>query len=221
MFYLGAELKGIEMKNKIVLLVASFMAVFVMSGCTMTKMGIAYMGFPTEAQEAYAAMMTQLGETGDPAQAMMKEWEITDKDLAEEDIFDEMKSLAGEYNMRYVGEKDMFRLLDEEVEAYEKAGIPKADQIVHARIGEFCSLIIAKKMFNHSRYYGGFMPCRVTYVEYGDGRRYLISMDMTLAIFGGTDKKPINPELMKDMLAVKKAMEEIPAIAAGHDIPEK
>ena len=209
------------MKNKIVLLIASFMAVFVMSGCSMMKMGAAYMGFPSEAQEAYADMMNQLGETGDPAQAMMREWEITDKDLTEEDVFDEMKSLAGEYNMRYVGEKDMFRLLDEEVEAFEKAGIPKSEQVVHARIGEFCSLIIAKKMFNHSRFYGGFMPCRVAYVEYGDGRRYLISMDMTLAIYGGTDKKPINPELLQDMIAVKKAMEEIPAIAAGHDISEK
>ena len=209
------------MKNKIVLLIASFMAVFVMSGCSMMKMGAAYMGFPSEAQEAYADMMNQLGETGDPAQAMMREWEITDKDLTEEDVFDEMKSLAGEYNMRYVGEKDMFRLLDEEVEAFEKAGIPKSEQVVHARIGEFCSLIIAKKMFNHSRFYGGFMPCRVAYVEYGDGRRYLISMDMTLAIYGGTDKKPISPELMKDMLAVKKAMEEIPTIAAGHELPGK
>ena len=209
------------MKNKIVLVVASFMAVFVMSGCDTVKMGIAYVGFPTEAQEAYADMMSQLSQTGDPAQAMMKEWEITDEDLTEEAIFDEMKSLAGDYNMRYVGEKDMFRRLDEEVQANEKAGIAKADQVVHARIGEFCSLIIAKKMFNHSRYYGGFMPCRVVYVEYGDGRRYLISMDMTLAIFGGTDKKPINPELLQDMIAVKKAMEEIPAIAAGHDISEK
>ena len=209
------------MKNRIVLLMVSFMAVFMMSGCTMMKMGAAYMGFPSEAQEAYAEMMSNLAENGDPAQAMMKEWEITDPDLTEEDVFDEMKSLAGEYNMRYVGEKDMFRLLPAEVAAYEKDGIPKADQIVHARIGEFCSLIIAKKMFNHSRYYGGFMPCRVVYVEYGDGRRYLISMDMTLAIFGGTDKKPISPQLLEDMINVKKAMEEIPAIAAGYDIEEE
>ncbi len=208
------------MKNKIMLLITSFIAVFMMSGCTMTKMGVAYMSFPEEAQDAYAEMMSQLAETGDPAQAMMKEWEITDPDLTEEDVFDEMKDLAGEYNMRYVGEKDMFRLLDEEVEAYEKAGVPKADQIVHAKIGEFCSLIIAKKMFNHSRFYGGFMPCRVAYVEYGDGRRYLISMDMTLALYGGTDKKPINPDLLEDMKAVKKAMEEIPAIAAGYDIED-
>ena len=198
--------------------IVSLMTAFMMSGCTMTKMGVAYMGFPSEAQDAYADMMGKLSETGDPAQAMMNEWEITDPDLTEEDIFDEMKDLAGEYNMRFVGEKNMFTLLEAEKLAYEKDGIPRSEQIVHGRIGEFCSLIIAKKMFNHSRFYGGFMPCRVAYVEYGDGRRYLISMDMTLAIYGGTDKKPISPALIEDMLNVKKAMEEIPAIAAGHDI---
>lgn len=48
------------------------------------------------------------------------------------------------------------------------------------------------------------MPCRVVLVEYGDGRRYLVTMDMTLALYGGTDKKPINPDLFEDMLNVKK-----------------
>jgi len=129
------------------------------------------------------------------------------------DIFDEMKDLAGEYNMRFVGEKNMFRLLDTEIVFRIKDGKP--DEVVHARIGEFCSLSIAKKMLNHSRFYGGFMPCRVIYVEYEDGRRYLVSMDMTLALYGGTDKKPINPELLEDMLAVKEAMEEIPRMAAS------
>lgn len=206
------------MKKKIVLLITSFMAVFMMNGCTEIKMGKSFVFFSAETKKAYAGMMDIVSATGDPAQAMMKEWEITDEDLTEEDIFDEMKSLAGDYNMRYVGEKDMFRLLDVEMEAFEKDGVPKAEQVVHARVGEFCSLIIAKKMLNHSRFYGGFMPCRIIYVEYGDGRRYLVTMDMALAIYGGTDKKPINPALLEDMLAVKKAMEEIPAIAAGYDV---
>jgi hypothetical protein len=134
---------------------------------------------------------------------MMKEWKVAD-DVSEEDVFDALKEYAGEYNMRYVGEKNMFRIKD-----------PKPNQVAHARIGEFCSLSIAKKMLDHSRYYGGFMPCRVIYVEYGNGERYLISMDMTLAIYGGTDKKKIDPELFQDMLDVKKAMEEIPAMAAS------
>jgi hypothetical protein len=201
------------MKKTIVMSAATFMLAFMMSGCTAMKLGVKFMGFSPETQEAYAGMMDVVSAKGDPAQAMMKEWEITDKDLTEEAIFEDMKSLAGDYNMRFVGEKNMFRLTAEEN--------PTPDKVVHARIAEFCSLSIAKKMLNHSRFYGGFMPCRVLYVEYGDGRRYLISMDMTLALYGGTDKKPINAELMEDMKNVKKAMEEIPAIAAGYDIEEK
>ena len=187
--------------------IAVIVAVFVSNNLTAIKLGVSFMGFPVETQKAYAKMMEQVEATGDPAQAMMREWEITDEDLEEDDIFMEIESLANDYNMRYVGEKDMFRIEN-----------PKPNQVAHARIAEVCSLTIAKKMLDHSRFYGGFMPCRILYVEYGDGRRFLISMDMDLAIYGGTEKKVINPELMADMLNVKKAMEEIPALAAGHDI---
>jgi len=186
---------------------AAFLAVltaFTMSGCGAMKMGKVYMfDFNSETQDAYLAMMSKLSETGDPAQAMMLEFEVN-KDIDEEELFDSMKSLASEYNMLFVGEKNMFRNPD-----------AKPNEVAHARIAEFCALSIAKKMFNHSRYYGGFMPCRVVLVEYGDGRRYLVTMDMTLALYGGTDKKPINPDLFEDMLNVKKAMEEIPRLAAS------
>jgi len=201
------------MKKTIVMSVAAIITAFIMSGCTAMKLGTTFMGFSQDAQKAYAGMMDIVSETGDPAQAMMKEWLITDDDLTEEDIFDEMKDLAGEYNMRFVGEKDMFRLIEAEN--------PTPEKVVHARIAEFCSLSIAKKMLNHSRYFGGFMPCRVIYVEYGDGRRYLVSMDMTLAIYGGTDAKPLSPELFAQMKAVKTAMEEIPMKASGYEDQEE
>jgi len=190
------------MLKKIILGISAILITSTFSGCTMMKMGTAYMGFPSEAQDAYAEMMSKLAETGDPAQAMMLEFPVAD-DVSEEDVFEAFKEYAGEFNMRYVGEKNMFRIKD-----------PKPNQVAHARIGEFCSLSIAKKMLDHSRYYGGFMPCRIIYVEYGDGRRYLVTMDMTLAIYGGTDAKPLSPELLEDMLSVKEAMEEIPRMSA-------
>ena len=196
------------MKMKIFLaVIAIVLAVFVSNNLTAIKLGVSFMSFPPETQKAYAKMMDKVETTGDPAEAMMREWEITDEDLEEDDIFMELESLASDYDMRYVGEKDMFRIEN-----------PKPNQVAHARIAEVCSLTIAKKMLDHSRFYGGFMPCRILYVEYGNGRRYLISMDMDLAIYGGTEKKVISPELMEDMLNVKKAMEEIPALAAGYDI---
>ena len=192
------------MLKKLALGLAFLVATTMFSGCGAMKMGKIYtFDFSSETQDAYLDMMSKLEESGDPAQAMMREWKVAD-DVSEEDVFEALKEYAGEYNMRYVGEKNMFRIKN-----------PKPDEVAHARIGEFCSLTIAKKMLNHSRYYGGFMPCRVIYVEYGNGERYLISMDMTLAIYGGTDKKPIPKDLFEDMLEVKRAMEEIPAMAAS------
>ena len=201
------------MKKTIVMSIAALMTSIIMSGCTAMNLGMTFMGFSDDTQKAYAGMMDIVKETGDPAQAMMKEWLITDDELTEEEIFDEMKDLAGEYNMRFVGEKDMFRLIEAEN--------PTPEKVVHAHIAEFCSLSIAKKMLNHSRFFGGFMPCRVILVEYGDGRRYLVSMDMTLAIYGGTDAKPIDPELFAQMKDVMTAMEEIPMKAAGYDSQEE
>ena len=189
--------------KKIIVAIILGVGIYMAMGSTMGKMGMAFMSFKPETQKAYADMMAIIAETGDPAQAMMKEWKVAD-DVTEEDVFEAMKEYAGEFNMRFVGEKNMYRIKD-----------AKPNQVAHSRIGEFCSLSIAKKMLDHSRFYGGFMPCRVIFVEYGNGDRYLISMDMTLAIYGGTDAKAISPELLEDMLAVKEAMEEIPRMAAA------
>jgi hypothetical protein len=51
-------------------------------------------------------------------------------------------------------------------------------------------------------------------VEYGNGDRYLITMDLTLAIHGGF---PLKPEMLELATKVQKAMTEIPARAAEGD----
>jgi uncharacterized protein (DUF302 family) len=90
----------------------------------------------------------------------------------------------------------------------------KPTEVKEARIFSLCSLYIAKVFLNHSRYFGGFMPCRIMYIQYGDGSAYLITMDLNLAIHGGY---PL-PKKMGDLAAkVKTAMEEIPARAANGD----
>jgi len=90
----------------------------------------------------------------------------------------------------------------------------KPDEVKEARIWSLCNLTTAKVFLNYSRYYGGFMPCRIMYVQYGNGDAYLISMDMTLAIFGG---KTLPPEMLEAALKVKVAMENVPARAAHGD----
>ncbi|WP_345987087.1 DUF302 domain-containing protein [Sulfurimonas sp. HSL1-2] len=177
-----------------------------MSGCSTMHMGwTAVTGqhkLDDKAMEAYDNMFTKVVEYGDPARAMMQEWQVKD-DIANEDVAETIKSLAEEYNMRVTGDIKMYTKDD-----------AAPEEVKHARIFSLCSLPIAKVFLNYSRYYGGFMPCRIMLVEYGSGVRYLVSMDMTLAIHGGYE---LPTEMLKMALSVKKAMDEIPARAAIGD----
>ncbi len=155
-----------------------------------------------EAIPSYKAMFMEVLENGDPAKAMMKEYKINE-DVTNEDAVESIKALAEEYNMRVTGDVKMFTKED-----------AKPDEVKHARIVSLCSLHIAKVFMNHSRYYSGFMPCRISLIEYGNGDRYLITMDLQLAIHGG---RPLPPEMLELATKVKTAMEEIPSRAAEGD----
>ena len=189
--------------KRILMTISAMVMMFSMSGCTTIKMGTTFMGFEPETQEAYAKMMDVVEESGDPAKAMMNEWIVSEDVTSDEIKEDILPALAEEYNMRVTGYVNMFTKED-----------AKSDEVKNARIWSLCSLSIAKKFLNHSRYFGGFMPCRIMLVEYGDGRRYLISMDLTLAIYGGD---PLPKEMLELSLSVRKAMQEIPARAAEGD----
>ncbi|QSZ42613.1 DUF302 domain-containing protein [Sulfurimonas aquatica] len=154
------------------------------------------------AMPAYDNMFSNVAEYGDAARAMMKEFKVAE-DVENEDVADSILALAEEYNMRITGD----------IKMYTKDDAAPAE-VKHARIFSLCSLQIAKVFLNHSRYYGGFMPCRIMLIEYGNGDRFLITMDMTLAIHGGF---PLPKEMLELGLSVKKAMEEIPARAANGD----
>ncbi|WP_345970709.1 DUF302 domain-containing protein [Sulfurimonas sp. HSL1-6] len=177
-----------------------------MSGCSTMHMGwTAVTGqhkLDDNAMEAYDNMFTKVVEYGDPARAMMQEW-LVNADIPNDDVAETIKSLAEEYNMRVTGDIKMYTKDD-----------AAPEEVKHARIFSLCSLPIAKVFLNHSRYYGGFMPCRIMLVEYGNGERWLVSMDMTLAIHGGYE---LPEDMLKMALSVKKAMDEIPARAAIGD----
>ncbi len=154
------------------------------------------------AMDAYDKMFTEVVEYGDPARAMMNEYKVSE-DVSNDDVAESIYALAEEYNMRITGDVKMFTKED-----------AKPDEVKHARIFSLCSLHIAKIFLNHSRYFGGFMPCRIMLVEYGNGDRYLITMDLTLAIHGGY---PLPPKMLELATKVKAAMENIPAKAAAGD----
>jgi uncharacterized protein (DUF302 family) len=192
---------------KKIITAAALLGVMLFStGCSTMHMGWTAMTgqhkLDDGAMDAYDAMFSEVVENGDPAKAMMNEYKVND-DVTNEDVIESIKALAEEYNMRIVGDTKMFNIPD-----------AKADEVKFVENVSLCSLFIAKKFLNHSRYFGGFMPCRIMLVEYGDGRRYLITMDLTLAIHGGY---PLPPEMLELASKVKEAMQEIPARAAEGD----
>jgi len=167
-----------------------------------TTMGSAVMGLDKGALPAYMNMFDKVLKDGDPAKAMMIEYEI-DEDVSNEDSAESIHALAEEYNMRITGDIKMYTKDD-----------AAPDEVKHARIFSMCSLHIAKVFLNHSRYFGGMMPCRVMLVEYGNGKRFLVTMDLELAIHGGA---PLDKEMLELATHVQKAMTEIPERAARGD----
>jgi uncharacterized protein (DUF302 family) len=154
------------------------------------------------AMPAYMNMFETVIKTGDPAEAMMKDFVVAE-DVSNEDVIESIKALAEEYNMRIVGDTKMFTIPD-----------AKPNEVKFVENVSLCSLYIAKKFLNHSRFFGGFMPCRIMLVEYGDGSRHLVTMDLELAIHGGAT---LPEEMMKLASEVQKAMVEIPERAAKGD----
>jgi uncharacterized protein (DUF302 family) len=160
------------------------------------------MNLDSGAMPAYMNMFTKVIETGDPAEAMMKDYVVAE-DIESDEVKESIEALAEEYNMRVTGYVKMFTKED-----------AKPDEIKEARIWSLCSLHIAKVFLNHSRFFGGFMPCRIMLVEYGNGERHLVTMDLELAIHGGA---PLPPEMLELAKKVQIAMDEIPARAANGD----
>jgi len=169
------------------------------TGCTKISQ---YNALDDGAISAYKNMFFEVLDNGDPAKAMMKEYLVAD-DITNEEVASSIKDLTEEYNMMLTGDVKMFTKED-----------AKPDEVKHARIFSLCSLHIAKKFLNHSRYFGGFMPCRIMMVEYGNGKRYLVTMDLTLAIHGG---RPLPKEMLELATSVQKAMVDIPKMAASGD----
>jgi len=192
--------------KKIILGLSVLMVMMFTTGCSTAHMGWTAItqGHKLDdgAMAAYDDLFTKVTKDGDPAKAMMNEYPVGE-DVSGDDVKESIAALAEEYNMRQTGYVKMFTKED-----------AKPNEVKEARIWSLCSLHIAKVFLNHSRYFGGFMPCRIMYVQYGNGKAYLITMDLNLAIHGGY---PLPPEMGKLAAKVKTAMEEIPARAANGD----
>jgi uncharacterized protein (DUF302 family) len=184
------------MLKKWYLVITAITTMYFMTGCT-TISNIRKLD--DKALPTYMAMFNKVLETGDAAKGMVLKYEVNDN-VSNADVVEAIKSLAEQHNMRVTGDTKMFTMPD------AKGTEPKFVENI-----SMCSLAIAKKFLTYSPEFGGFMPCRIMLIEQGDGKRYLYTMDLTLAIHGG---RPLPPDMLEMARQVQKAMTEIPAQAA-------
>jgi len=148
--------------RKIILALSVLAVMLFTSGCATMHMGwTAVTGqykLDPEAMPAFDDMFTKVVKYGDPARAMMREYPVAE-DVSGDDVKESITALAEEYNMSLTGYVRMFTKPD-----------AKPNEVKEARIFSLCSLHIAKVFLNHSRYFGGFMPCRIMYIQYGNGK---------------------------------------------------
>ncbi|MDF1874327.1 DUF302 domain-containing protein [Sulfurimonas sp. SAG-AH-194-I05] len=188
------------MLKNILAMIGALVSVIVIIGAVM--FGSQVSKLDSGALPAYMDMFGTVLETGNAAEAMILEYKV-DEDVTNEDVAESIYALTEEANMRITGDIKMF--------TEENA---KGTEVKHARIFSLCSLQIAKVFMNYSPHYGGFMPCRIMLIEFGNGDRILYTMDLTLMIHGG---QPLSPKMLELATIVQASMTGIPARAAKGD----
>ena len=162
-----------------------------------------FSSFDDKASETYIALIENILETGNAAEATV--WKMKVKDgLSSRDVDETLKFAANDNNIKNVGELP----LSKQVEAMSDKPFR------FMKIYMFCDALTASKMVNYSDSYSAYLPCRVSLIEDKTGQLWLYSLNMDLMIHGGT---PLPPDLKEEALNVKKIILDIMTRGATGD----
>jgi len=154
-----------------------------------------FSNFDDKASETYIALINNILETGNAAEATV--WKMKVKEgLSASDVDETLKFAANDNNIKNVGELP----LSKQVEAMSEKPFR------FMKIYMFCDALTAAKMVNYSDSYSAYLPCRVSLIEDKTGQLWLYSLNMDLMIHGGTT---LPPSLKKEALNVKKIILDI------------
>ena len=103
-------------------------------------------------------------------QASIQRFEIAE-DVSVEDAIDSMTLRANMLNFKLVADLP----LSEQVEAM-------GQDANFMRILAFCDALIAKKMVEYNIIFAGFLPCRIAVLEDGEGRGWIVTMNMDMML---------------------------------------
>ena len=196
------------MKTLLSILGAIFLAILIFAGVTFGGKISQVKSLDPAAMGEYMKMFGKVLETGNSAEAMIRKVKIND-DISNEDVVENMNSLAEENNFLVVGDAKM------NIESSLKKTGNKDDRYI--RILSYCSPSIAKQFLSYSQAFGAFMPCRVLIVEDDNGDRWLYTMAMELLISGG---KTLPDDMLKMASHVRSLMYGMMEAGATGDDPE-
>jgi len=147
------------------------------------KIGPKVANFDSKALGAYMDMAGKVLETGDPAKGMViRKKMIIPEDMTKQEAIDNAIEIMDE-----IGSEHGLAVVDHKV-------MPRSSGI-YTQIRSYCSPSIADVFLDHSREFIGFMPCRIGIIEEPNGDIYLYTMNLDLAIYGGT----VLPKKMLDL----------------------
>jgi len=154
-----------------------------------------FSSFDDKASETYMALIKNILETGNAAEATVWKMKVN-KGLSASDVDETLKFAANDNNIKNVGELP----LSKQVEAMSDKPFR------FMKIYMFCDALTAAKMVNYSDSYSAYLPCRVSLIEDKTGQLWLYSLNMDLMIHGGTT---LPPDLKIEALNVKKIILDI------------
>ncbi len=163
----------------------------------LSPMLAAFDEFDDKAVDTYTEMVSQLIETGNPAEATV--WKVlANEDQSFEDIDQTIKVVANEHNIKAVGELPLWK---------QVAAMTGEEQRI-AKIYMYCNPLTAFQMMDHSDAYSAYLPCRVSVVEDKErkGRYWIYTLNMDMMIHGG---KPLPEPLRTEALKVKEIMLDV------------
>ena len=147
------------------------------------KIGPKVANFDSKALGAYMDMAGKGLETGDPAKGMgVRKKMVIPEGMTKQEAIDNAIEIMDE-----IGSEHGLAVVDHKI-------MPRSNG-VFTEIRSYCSPSIADVFLDHSREFIGFMPCRIGIIEEPNGDIYLYTMNLDLAIYGGT----VLPKKMLDL----------------------
>ncbi len=152
-------------------------------------------GFDPEAGDIYWALIGQLLETRNAAEASV--WKMpVEEGLTAEDVEVAMKAVANEHNISNVADLPLYK------DVAAKSGKPYR----FVKIYMFCNSLTAARMLDYSDAFSAYLPCRITLVEDKSGKLWLYALNMDLMIYGG---EPLPSALKEEAIGVKTIILDI------------